>query len=144
MKNAPQLALALLFVALALAACQAIPAMPAGDSASLADEIAARGSVRIGVRNDNPPLSFVTEDGDWVGFDVDLAHAMAEQLGLEPELIVVDGTTRISFLQEGRVDISIASMNHTPQTRQRHRLQHHLLLGQSVLSHPYRRIHIHR
>ena len=40
-------------------------------------------------------------------------NAMAAQLGLEPELIVVDGTTRISFLQEGRVDISIASMNHT-------------------------------
>ena len=48
-----------------------------------------------------------------VGFDVDLAHAIAAQMGLEPELIVVDGTTRISFLQEGRVDISIASMNHT-------------------------------
>jgi polar amino acid transport system substrate-binding protein len=69
--------------------------------------------VRIGVRNDNPPLSFVTEEGEWVGFDVDLAHAIAAQLNLEPELIVVDGTTRISFLQEGRVDMSIASMNHT-------------------------------
>ena len=113
MKNAPQYILLLLLAALLLAACQAIPAMPSGDSLSLADEIDARGTVRIGVRNDNPPLSFVTEDGDWVGFDVDLAHAMAAQMGLQPELIVVDGTTRISFLQEGRVDISIASMNHT-------------------------------
>ncbi len=113
MKNATQLILLLILVAFLLAACQAIPAAPAGDGLSLADEIAARGTVRIGVRNDNPPLSFVTEDGEWVGFDVDLAHAMAAQLGLEPELVVVDGTTRISFLQEGRVDISIASMNHT-------------------------------
>ena len=79
----------------------------------MADEIAARGTVRIGVRNDNPPLSFVTEDGEWVGFDVDLARAIAAQMNLEPELTVVDGTTRISFLQEGRVDIAIASMNHT-------------------------------
>ncbi|MYH63651.1 MAG: transporter substrate-binding domain-containing protein [Caldilineaceae bacterium SB0675_bin_29] len=113
MKNATQLTLLLVLVAILLAACQAIPAAPAGANLSLADEIAARGSVRIGVRNDNPPLSFVTEDGEGVGCDVDLAHAMAAQLGLEPELIVVDGTTRISFLQEGRVDISIASMNHT-------------------------------
>ncbi len=46
---------------------------------------------------------------------MDLAHALAEQLGFTPELIQVDGTTRISFLQDGRVDMSIASMNHTRQ-----------------------------
>jgi len=77
------------------------------------DRVLKDGVVRIGVRNDNPPMSFVDDSGAWVGFDVDLAHAMAEQLGVELELVQVDGTTRISFLQEGRVDMSIASMNHT-------------------------------
>ena len=113
MKFPSQLSIVLLVAALLLSACQAISASPSGSVSSLADETAARGTVRIGVRNDNPPLSFVTEEGEWVGFDVDLAHAIAAQLNLEPELIVVDGTTRISFLQEGRVDMSIASMNHT-------------------------------
>lgn len=77
------------------------------------EKVMETGTVRIGVRNDNPPMSFVDENGQWVGFDVDLARAVAEQLGAEPELVVVDGTTRISFLQEGEVDMSIASMNHT-------------------------------
>ena len=113
MKFPSHLSIVLLVAALLLSACQAISASPSGSVSSLADETAARGTVRIGVRNDNPPLSFVTEEGEWVGFDVDLAHAIAAQLNLEPELIVVDGTTRISFLQEGRVDMSIASMNHT-------------------------------
>ena len=113
MKFAYPFSIVLLLAALLLGACQAIPASQSGDFRSLAEEIAARGTVRIGVRNDNPPLSFVTEEGEWVGFDVDLAYAIAAQLNLEPELIVVDGTTRISFLQEGRVDMSIASMNHT-------------------------------
>ena len=113
MKFPSQLLIVFLVAALLLSACQAIPMSPSGSVSSLADETAARGTVRIGVRNDNPPLSFVTEEGEWVGFDVDLAHAIAAQLNLEPELIVVDGTTRISFLQEGRVDMSIASMNHT-------------------------------
>ena len=113
MKFPSLLSIALLVAALLLSACQAIPASPSGSVSSLAEDVAARGTVRIGVRNDNPPLSFVTEEGEWVGFDVDLAHAIAAQLNLEPELIVVDGTTRISFLQEGRVDMSIASMNHT-------------------------------
>ncbi len=58
-------------------------------------------------------MSFVDDNGDWVGFDIDLANAMADQLGYELELVPVDGTTRISFLQEGQVDMSVASMNHT-------------------------------
>ena len=80
---------------------------------SVADSVASSGVVRIGVRNDNPPMSFIDDEGDWIGFDIDLAEAMAERLGLELELVPVDGTTRISFLQEGQVDMSVASMNHT-------------------------------
>ena len=113
MKRLSPPATVLFLAALLLSACQAIAPLPQSAARSLADDVAARGTVRIGVRNDNPPLSFVTEDGEWVGFDVDLAHAIAAQMNLEPELTVVDGTTRISFLQEGRVDMSIASMNHT-------------------------------
>jgi len=85
-----------------------------GDSTeSTLDQLKNQGVVRVGVRNDNPPMSFIDEDGEWVGFDVDLANAIAAQLGLEPQLVVVDGTTRISFLQDGEVDMSVASMNHT-------------------------------
>lgn len=101
------------FAALLLSACNSVQAPGRGEVRLLAEDVAARGSVRIGVRNDNPPLSFVTGEGEWVGFDVDLARAIAAEMGLAPELVVVDGTTRISFLQEGRVDLAIASMNHT-------------------------------
>lgn len=80
---------------------------------SVLDEIQDQGIVRIGVRNDNPPMSFLDGNGAWVGFDVDLARALADELAAELELVVVDGTTRISFLQGGSVHMSIASMNHT-------------------------------
>jgi polar amino acid transport system substrate-binding protein len=96
-----------LVIGLVLAGCQAVT------GPSTLDQVNQEGTVQIGVRNDNPPMSFVNEAGEWVGFDVDLAKAIAAQLGVEPELVVVDGTTRISFLQDGRVDMSIASMNHT-------------------------------
>ena len=103
--------ISILFAALlslvVLAACQPL------SSSSTSDEVDEAGLVRIGVRNDNPPMSFVNEDGEWVGFDVELAEALAAQLGVEAEMVVVDGTTRISFLQDGNVDMSIASMNHT-------------------------------
>ena len=80
---------------------------------SVLDRIAETGVVRVGVRNDNPPVSFIDENGDWVGFDLDLAQALADELGAELELVPVDGTTRISFLESGQVDMSVASMNHT-------------------------------
>lgn len=71
------------------------------------------GKMRIGIRFDNPPLSFIDADGNWVGFDVDLAQALADQMNLELEQVKVDGTTRISFLQEDKIDLAVASMNHT-------------------------------
>ena len=80
---------------------------------SLLDAITEAGVVRIGVRNDNPPVSFIDEEGEWVGFDLDLAAAMGRQLGLEVELVPVDGTTRITFLESGQIDLAVASMNHT-------------------------------
>jgi len=82
-------------------------------STSVLDQVMEAGVVRVGVRNDNPPVSFIDDSGDWVGFDLELAAALGEELGVEVELVPVDGTTRISFLESGQVDMSVASMNHT-------------------------------
>ncbi|MCP4423074.1 MAG: transporter substrate-binding domain-containing protein [Chloroflexi bacterium] len=106
-KNGIVIGLLFLF-SFVLAACQG-----GASGASTYDSVMQNSKVRVGVRNDNPPMSFIDDSGAWVGFDIDLAQAMAEQLGVELELVPVDGTTRISFLQEGEVDVSIASMNHT-------------------------------
>ena len=82
---------------------------------SIYEQIMAEGSARVGIRFDNPPLSFINDDGEWVGFDIDLANALADQLAIEIEMVKVDESTRISFLQEGKIDLAVASMNHTRQ-----------------------------
>ncbi len=102
----------ILTMALLVSACSALGSSSTS-SESRADRITNDGVVRVGVRFDNPPLSFIEKDGEWVGFDVDLANALADQLGVAIEMIKVDETTRISFLQEGKIDIAVASMNHT-------------------------------
>lgn len=79
------------------------------------DRVKADGIARVGIRFDNPPLSYVDEDGQWVGFDVDLANELAKRLDVRIEQVKVDETTRISFLQEGKIDMAVASMNHTRQ-----------------------------
>ncbi len=108
----------LIVIAVLMVACStgpnpATPPEEASTMMSALDSVEESGTVRVGVRFDNPPLSFIDDDGEWVGFDVDLANALAEEMGYEIEMVRVDGTTRISFLQEDKVDMSVASMNHT-------------------------------
>lgn len=98
---------------LLVAACQGLPAAPAPVGGSTLDRVKEAGVVRVGIRFDNPPLSFIDEQGNWVGFDVDLAEELAQRLGVRLERVKVDETTRISFLQEGKIDMAVASMNHT-------------------------------
>ncbi|MEM7093311.1 MAG: transporter substrate-binding domain-containing protein [Actinomycetota bacterium] len=105
-----RLSLLALVLALFAAACGSDGG---SSSESVSDQVDEAGVVRIGVRNDNPPMSFVNDDGAWVGFDLELAEALGEELGLDVELVPVDGTTRISFIESDQVDMSVASMNHT-------------------------------
>ena len=100
----------LLVLSLVLVACTLGGASASGNKR---DQIMERGVIRAGVRFDNPPHSFIDEEGNWVGFDIDIAHAVAGELGLELELVRVDELTRISYLQEDNIDIAVASMSKT-------------------------------
>jgi polar amino acid transport system substrate-binding protein len=80
---------------------------------SALDVVKERGVLRAGIRIDNPPHSFIASDGRWQGFDVDIAEALAEELGVKLEKVKVDELTRISFLQNGQIDIAAASISHT-------------------------------
>jgi polar amino acid transport system substrate-binding protein len=83
------------------------------DSHSVLDAVKKRGVVRAGIRFDNPPHSFIDNRGRWLGFDVDIAEAIAAQLGVRLEKVKVDELTRISFLKSGQIDMAVASMSHT-------------------------------
>ncbi|MHA6848382.1 transporter substrate-binding domain-containing protein [Ralstonia syzygii] len=50
-----------------------------------------------------------------VGFNVDLAQALGRSLGVEVETVQVQPSNRIPFLQQGRVDILVASMELNPE-----------------------------
>jgi polar amino acid transport system substrate-binding protein len=84
-----------------------------GQAKSLLDEIKDRGVVRVGTRVDNPPHSAYDESGKWVGFDNDIAQAVGKRLGVKVEMVKVDELTRISFLQNGKIDLAIASISKT-------------------------------
>lgn len=83
------------------------------NASSLLDEIKARGVLRVGSRVDNPPHSSYDAEGRWVGFDNDIAAAVASRWGVRLEMVKVDELTRISFLQNGKIDLAVASISKT-------------------------------
>jgi len=105
--------LTLLFLVLVPTACGGEEEASGGSGSSQLDAIEERGVIRAGIRFDNPPHSFIDRSGNWVGFDVDVAEALAKELGVRLRKVRVDELTRISFLKNGRIDIAVASMSHT-------------------------------
>jgi polar amino acid transport system substrate-binding protein len=105
--------LGVLLLVAVLGACEGASSGQVGSSGTLLDEIRSRGVLNAGIRFDNPPHSFIDGDGSWVGFDVEIAEALADELGVGLEKVRVDELSRISFLQNGRIDVAVASMSHT-------------------------------
>ena len=93
---------------LALAACCAT----AHADATL-DKIRERHKVVIGVVvNGGPFGSIDPATQKLIGWNPELARDLAHKLGAEPELVQVQPGNRVQFLQSGKVDLLIASMEY--------------------------------
>jgi glutamate transport system substrate-binding protein len=84
-------------------------------------EYADAGSIRIGVKYDQPGIGFLgAGEDDPTGFDIEMGKIIAGQLGIAPEDIEWVETisdNREPFLQTDKVDIVIASYSITPERR---------------------------
>jgi len=59
-----------------------------------------------------PGFGIVDEKGATVGFDIDIATELARRLGVKIELVPVTAATRIPLLQQGRIDMIVATLTH--------------------------------
>lgn len=100
------LALALLGIGLVLGTPQSAQAE------SVLEKVKERGKLIAGVRKDVPNFGITNEKGEIVGFDVDIARAVAKKLGVDIELVPVTSATRTALLQQGRIDLVAATMTH--------------------------------
>jgi len=76
-----------------------------------------RGTLIVGIKNDYKPWGFIDPSGQTVGMEIDLAKDVADRLGVKLDLVPVTGANRMEFLQQGRIDLIIATMGDTPQRR---------------------------
>ena len=65
--------------------------------------ISNKGSLLVGV-SDFAPMDYQDANGEWTGFDTDMARAFAENLGLEIEFVPVEPADRVSALSSKTVD----------------------------------------
>lgn len=76
-------------------------------------KIKQRGTLIVGVKADYPPFGFRSPSGEIEGIEPALAADVAKSLGVKLELVPVVASNRIQFLQQGKVDLIIATMNGT-------------------------------
>ena len=79
------------------------------------DDIKASGKLVIGVFSDKNQFGSVDENGEYAGYDVELAKRLGEELGVEVEYVSTEAASRVEFLQTGKVDIILANFTVTPE-----------------------------
>lgn len=106
--------------ALALTGCGGSGATAAGSAAADAatDEgytLVSDGKLTIGTSAEYEPFEYM-EDGEYKGFDLELAQAIADDLGLDLQIENVDFDTIVPGVASGaKYDIGIAAITATPE-----------------------------
>lgn len=120
MKKKLLIILAILSMGL-LVACGKQEAKPAADKAADSGKIAEikkKGTLVLGTCADYPPMEWIKYDGskeDYVGVDIDIAKAIAKELGVKLEIKNMAFEGLINSLNAGDLDIVLAGMVATPE-----------------------------
>ncbi|MEM7209019.1 MAG: transporter substrate-binding domain-containing protein [Pseudomonadota bacterium] len=75
------------------------------------NKVMSRGKIVVGVKADYKPWGFRDSDGSIVGMEIDMAKAVADTMGVELELVAVQSSNRMQFLEQGKTDMFIATMS---------------------------------
>src|SRR5262245_10320331 len=75
------------------------------------EDIKKKGTLVVGVKADYPPYGMRAASGQTVGMEIDMAKDVATRLGVKVQLEPVVASNRMQFLQQGKIDLMIATMS---------------------------------
>ena len=87
----------------------------AGTQKSYLKSIIKRGRLRVGYNPENLPFSYHNDNGDLVGFDVELMNELARELEVELEFIQWKYETLFKELEQNKFDVVIGGMIVNPE-----------------------------
>lgn len=76
-------------------------------------QIQEKGEIVVAMEGTWAPWTYVNEDGDLVGYDVEVAQAVAEKLGVEANFVTGEWDGLLAGLDAGRYDIMANGVNIT-------------------------------
>ena len=78
------------------------------------DHILRTGVLQVGYRPNNLPCSYITPRGDLVGFDVEMAHILAQDLEVELEFVPFEFDGLKRMLASGQIDLAMSCVASLP------------------------------
>ncbi|MFT5421749.1 MAG: polar amino acid transport system substrate-binding protein [Candidatus Endobugula sp.] len=75
------------------------------------NKIIKSGKITVGVKADTKPWGFLNTNGELIGMEADMAKEVADTMGVELELVGVQSSNRMQFLEQGKIDLMIATMS---------------------------------
>lgn len=105
-----------LFFSFFLTACTQKVSDPKQDNWSKYQE---QGSITIGFDNTFVPMGFEEKNGQYAGFDIDLAQAVSEKLGIQVNFQPIDWDMKETELQNGTIDAIWNGYSATDERREK-------------------------
>ena len=87
------------------------------EDTSLTD-VQAAGHFTLGLDADFAPMGFTDDNGEIVGFDIDLAKAVGEKMGVDVEVKPIDWDSKDMELSSGKIDVIWNGFSITDERRQ--------------------------
>jgi polar amino acid transport system substrate-binding protein len=116
LESLTKLAARLLAVSLLCFLSQA-PASAADCAKDTLCRILTEGKLKAGAVVDYKPWAYRGANGEFMGMEPDMARDVAKTLGVEVEFVPVNSANRMQFLQQGQIDLMIATMTDTLDRR---------------------------
>ena len=86
-----------------------------GGGGDLLQEVKDRGVLRVSTDPAYPPQSFLNNQGEFEGFDIDVTEEIAKRMGVEVEWMTPSWEVLTAGNWNGRWDLSVGSMTITPE-----------------------------
>lgn len=96
------------------------------------DDYKAKGSFTLGFDSSLPPMGFI-KNGEYVGFDIDLAKEVAKKIGLEVKFQPIAWSSKETEIKSGRIDVIWNGFTVSEEREKQFLFSHNYMLNKQIV-----------